>query len=205
MARPRALVGCLVHHRPRAADPPCMKMADSLDPLGPGDSYFLSGSPPAARGRPAVDENGGFLASLERGQSYFLSGPSRRPGRAYRAGLGLTASLSRASTVARGGRRPAQSVGLACSHLSIDRQPRPMHRARPARRRSSSAIRSSIRFVQALEMRARPGASAPGGRKLGEFRADLLERQSDPLGKDDERDPARCAGIAATAGAGVSL
>jgi hypothetical protein len=30
-------------------------------------------SPPAARGRPALDENGGFLGSLGPGESYFLS------------------------------------------------------------------------------------------------------------------------------------
>src|SRR5271166_3927148 len=39
---PRCPTFSLVHHRPRAADPPWMKMADSLDPSAPGEFYFLS-------------------------------------------------------------------------------------------------------------------------------------------------------------------
>ena len=53
----------------------------TMSPLGVGANRSLSvvvcedefSSPPAARGRPAVNENGGFLGSLGPGKSYFLS------------------------------------------------------------------------------------------------------------------------------------
>ena len=51
-------------------------------------------------------------------------------------------------------------------------------------------MRSSIRDVHALDSRdqSRP-VGARSRRQLGELGADLLERQADPLGEDDERDP----------------
>ena len=67
-----------------------------------------------------------------------------------------------------------------------------MHSVSPAFRRSSSAIRSSIRAVQPLDSRdqsRRVGARSGGS--LVELGADLLERQPDALGEHDERDPAQ--------------
>ena len=65
-----------------------------------------------------------------------------------------------------------------------------MHSVSPALRRSSSAIRSSIRAVQVLESRDQSRAGRrPVGGSLASSDADLLEREADPLGEDDERDP----------------
>jgi hypothetical protein len=55
-------------------------ITQAASPIVPGErDRFLSelvtepSSPPAARGRPAVDENGEFLGSLTPSESYFLS------------------------------------------------------------------------------------------------------------------------------------
>ena len=80
-----------------------------------------------------------------------------------------------------------------------------MHSVSPARRRSSSAMRSSIRLGPALR-EPRPVALVRRavGRQLGELLADLLEGQPDPLGEDDEGDPAEDrARVAAVARAGA--
>ena len=78
-----------------------------------------------------------------------------------------------------------------------------MHSVSPALRRCSSAIRWSIRLVHSPERRAQsPTRRDAIGRELGELRADLLERQPDPLREDDEGDPAQHrARIAAMPGA----
>ena len=67
-----------------------------------------------------------------------------------------------------------------------------MHSVSPAFSRSSSSIRSSIRSRPALRQ-ARPVAprGRAVGRQLGQLLADLVERQADPLGEDDEGDPAQ--------------
>ena len=67
-----------------------------------------------------------------------------------------------------------------------------MHSVSPALRRWSSAILWSIRFVHSPERRAQSRASghAVGG-KLGELLADVLERQADLLGENDEGDTAQ--------------
>ena len=56
--------------------------------------------------------------------------------------------------------RPARSPGLANWQSRSDKQPQPMHRVRPARRRSNSAMRSSIRLVQLEESFAQSARSA---------------------------------------------
>jgi hypothetical protein len=60
--------------------------------------------------------------------------------------------------------RAARSPGLERWHLSSDRHPQPMHSVRPAFRRSSSAIRPSMRDFQTLERRAQ---SRPVGTRCG--------------------------------------
>ena len=80
-----------------------------------------------------------------------------------------------------------------------------MHSVRPAFSRSSSAIRSSIRALQLLDRRDQSRrVGARSRRQLGELGADLVERQADALGEDDEGDPAQHrARIAAVARAGA--
>jgi glyoxylase-like metal-dependent hydrolase (beta-lactamase superfamily II) len=65
-----------------------------------------------------------------------------------------------------------------------------MHSVSPSLRRSSSAIRSSIREVHPAESRDQSRRVGVMGRKLRELVADLVERQPDALCKDDEGDPA---------------
>jgi hypothetical protein len=55
--------------------------------------------------------------------------------------------------------RLARSPGLANWQSRSDKQPQPMHRVRPARSRSSSAMRSSIRLVQLEESFAQSARS----------------------------------------------
>ena len=84
-----------------------------------------------------------------------------------------------------------------------ERQPQPMHSVRPARSRSSSAIRSSIREVQPLESPTSPAVGGPVAGQLVELLLDLVQGEPDPLGEDDEGDPPkRGAGIAAVTRAG---
>jgi hypothetical protein len=63
--------------------------------------------------------------------------------------------------------RPARSPGLANWQSRSDKQPQPMHRVRPTRRRSNSAMRSSIRLVQLEESFAQSARS--GTRFSGSF------------------------------------
>ena len=64
-----------------------------------------------------------------------------------------------------------------------------MHSVSPDFSRSSSAIRSSIRApTGSTAATSRDGADA-AGRQLLQLDADLLQRQPDPLGEDDEGDP----------------
>ena len=74
-----------------------------------------------------------------------------------------------------------------------------MHSVSPVRRRSSSAIRSSILAAQDAERRdqsRRLGTRL--GSSLAELGADLGEREPDPLREDDERDAAEHVPLVAT-------
>ena len=67
-----------------------------------------------------------------------------------------------------------------------------MHSVSPARSRSSSAIRSSMREVQLAESRdqsRRLGAWSPGS--LFSSSLDLVQGEPDPLREDDEGDSAK--------------
>ena len=95
------------------------------------------------------------------------------------------------SSAARGRGRAALSSGFASLQRSSDRQPQPMHSVRPAFRRSSSSMRSSIRARPACSTAAtsRGGSERGPAGSFAELGADLVEREPDPLREDDERDP----------------
>ena len=167
---------------------------------------------------PAVTRSGVVgtpsTASAARGAELFgelvdaLAGAARAgPGRARPRALSVSAPAGgrRSSSAGPGRGAAARSPGLASRQRSSDRQPQPMHSVSPASRRSSSAMRSSIRAAPAARQ-PRPVAArrARGRRAAWRARADLVERQPDALGEDDERDPAQHrARVAAVARAGA--
>ena len=139
--------------------------------------------------RPAVRRAGRALAAVRR-----VPGQDR----AHDPGPRPHAPLSQspgpvADPVARARPEAGGAVGGIGELAALERQTAaPDALGEPGLRRSSSAMRSSMRAVQALERRAqsRPvGARFAGS--LASSRADLVERQPDVLGEDDERDAAQ--------------
>ena len=116
--------------------------------------------------------------------------PARGPARGRRAAYRVS---GRSPIQYRGpGPRPAAlSPGFASWQRSRERHPHPMHSVSPALRRSSSAMRSSIRDDQpARELRPVTASGGAVRRELGELVADLLEGQADALREHDEGDAA---------------
>ena len=73
------------------------------------------------------------------------------------------------------GRRAIARIGQPAA--SSDRHPQPMHSVRPAFRRSSSAMRSSMRRSSRSTGATSPYVGARSG-ELGQLPADLLEREA---------------------------
>ena len=108
---------------------------------------FLFSSPPAARGRPAVNENGGFLGSLGPGESYFLS-RSEATKQSTLAPCGLMDCFPRA--LRPGVPRNDEAGFVSSGHTLMDRR-------RGHHRRSPSGLR-----VEPLKRRTRRGHGAHG-------------------------------------------
>ena len=131
-------------------------------------------------------------SNFSRGPAHARAIPTPSARWSVAGGAVSSASSRRSSSAGQDRSRAARSSGLASWQRSSERHPQPMHSVSPSLRRSSSAIRSSIRDVHVAESRDQSRrVGAWWGRKLGELAADLLERQPDALGEDDEGDPAQ--------------